>query len=158
MASTTRLSRVNRFARAVGRVGVALLGALGAIFVAALIDRLDVDMVSLDTLLGLIVYAGLGFYLGIDIPESRSPGADAPLKEKPDLSLLAGATGTLIAALAVLVSVSLFVLDAGPGMMCIIMVGLAWVIGVTMQVVAGGLRILVRLRWTDRSGRSPRFS
>jgi len=144
MASTTRLSRINRFARAVGRIGLALLGALGALFVAALIDRVDVDLVSLGTLLGLIVYAGLGFYLGIDIPGSRLLRADAPLKEKPDLSLLAGATGTLIAALATVVSVSLFVLDAGPGMMCIIMVGLAWLIGVTMQVVAGGFRRVLR--------------
>jgi len=144
MASTTRLSRINRFARAVGRIGLALLGGLGALFVAALIDRVDVDMVSLGTLLGSIVYAGLGFYLGIDIPGSLPLRADAPLKEKPDLSLLAGATGTLIAALATVVSVSLFVLDAGPGMMCIIMVGLAWLIGVTMQVVAGGLRRVLR--------------
>jgi hypothetical protein len=144
MAGITYVSRINRFARAIGRIGLALLGALGALFVAALIDRVDIDMVSADTLIGLIVYAGVGFYLGIDIPGSRSQRADAPIKEKPDLSLIAGATGTLIAAVAALVSVSLFVLDAGPETMCIIMIGLAWLIGVTMQVVAGGLRRVLR--------------
>jgi hypothetical protein len=148
MAGTARVkacvSPINRFARALGRIGLALLGALGALFVAALIDRVDVDMISVGTLLGLIVYAGLGFYLGIDIPESRLQRADAPIKDKPDLSLLAGATGTLIAALAALISVSLFVLDASPEMMCIMLVGLAWLIGVTMQVVAGSLGRLLR--------------
>jgi hypothetical protein len=147
MAGITHVSRINRFARAVGRIGLALLGALGAVFVAALIGRADVDIVGVDTLLGLIAYAAVGFYLGIDLPGSRSRRADAPIKEKPDLSLLAGATGTLIAALAAMVSVSLFVLDAGPATTCIMMVGLAWLIGVTMQVVAGGLRRL--LSWTE---------
>jgi hypothetical protein len=52
---------------------------------------------------------------------------------------LASAMGTLVASLAALVALSVFVLDARPAVTCVLAIGLAWLAGLTMQLIAGSI-------------------
>jgi hypothetical protein len=130
-------SRTNRLSRVIGRTGLAVLGALSALFVAPLAAAADIrGMNSAAGLLGSILYAGLAFYLGIDIPGHPRP-PQSSVSERPDLVMLVSALGTLVASLAALVALSVFALDARPTVACIVAICVAWLIGLTMQLVAG---------------------
>jgi len=137
-------SFTNRLSRAIGRTGLAVLGALSAMFVAALAGEADIGgMNTVAGVLGSIVYASLAFYLGIDIP-GRPRSTQSSLGERPDLVLLASAIGTFVASLAALVALFLFVFDASPAVVCILAISLAWLVGLTMQLVAGGISRMLR--------------
>jgi len=132
-------SRTNRLSRVIGRTGLAVLGALSALFVAPLAGAADIRaMNSAAGLLGSILYAGLAFYLGIDIPGHPRP-PQSSVSERPDLVLLASALGTLVASLAALVALSVFALDARPTVRCIDAICLAWLVGLTLQLIAGSI-------------------
>jgi len=148
-----RRSCTNRFARTIARAGLAVLGALSALFVAALVGKADIDGINcLAALLGSILYACLGFYLGIDIP--APPGLTAGnAGEKSDFVLLLSAVGTLFASLAALVSLSVFVFEASAAVTCVVAIGITWLSGVTMQLVAGSLGRVLRWAAHDRSAR-----
>jgi len=132
----------NRLSRVIGRAGLAVLGALSAMFVAALAGEADIGgMNSVAGVLGSIVYASLAFYLGIDIPGRPRPTS---VGERLDLVLLASAIGTFVASLAALTALFLFVFDASPAVVCILAIGLAWLAGLTMQLAAGSISRLLR--------------
>src|SRR5438128_1107096 len=83
-------------------------------------------------------YALLRFDLGLVIP-ALPPALTAPSTgERPDPILLLSALGTLAASLAALVSLSVFVFDGSPAVICSVSIAVAWLTGVTMQLVAGG--------------------
>ena len=135
-------SRTNRISHVIGRTGLALLGALSALFVGALVGRTEIGAInSAVGLLGSILYAGLAFYLGIDIPRQA---AQSSVDQRVDLALLVGALGTLLASLAAVVALSVFVLDAGPAVGDIQAIGLAWFVGLTMQLIAAALSRMSR--------------
>jgi hypothetical protein len=136
---TCEVSLTNKLAHSVGRVGLALLGALSALFVAALVAKADVAAMNcVAALTASILYASVGFYIGIDIPALRSKFS-ADVEERPDPVLVLSALGTLLASLAALISVGIFVFDASPDARCDIFVGLTWLTGITMQLAAGGI-------------------
>jgi len=110
-------SHVNGFAQVAERTGFAIMGALSGLYVAELMARIDIEEInSVGVLLLVILYGSVGFYLGTNLPSlpsgvSRRVLSDSGSRPRTYLITLASATGTLIAALAALMSVSMIVLD-----------------------------------------------
>jgi hypothetical protein len=107
----------------VGRAGIDLIGSAAAV-------------------LAFMLYGAAGFYLGIDLPpvppdhRMRLP-LRRGLGSSWDAVELLSAAGTFLTAVAAVVSVSSIILDetAHPGTALLISFG--WVVGATMQIVAG---------------------
>src|SRR5258705_13378283 len=68
---------------------------------------------------------------------SRRVLSDSGSRPRTNLIALASATGTLIAALAALVSVYMIVLDEIPPVIWNVAIGLWWMLGVLLQLAAG---------------------
>lgn len=133
-------SRTSRLAHVLERTGLATAGASCGLFVAAHLVRAGLPgMTSVGFVLILMVCGALGFYLGIDLPprpEKVLPaGADAVVEADPVETL--SALGTFLAPVAALVSVANIILDIDPRFAWVLVIGLCWLIGVTMQIVAG---------------------
>lgn len=125
-----------RFAHVVARLGLAMTGAVGATFVAALLMRVELpwfDTVEFTVL--LIVLGMIGAYLGIDIP--RWPQLQAELAHRSLALGLASATGTFLAAGAGLLALYAFVLDETSDPAGNLLFGATWTLGVCMQISAG---------------------
>ena len=125
-----------RLAQIVARLGLAMTGAVGATFVAALLMRVELpwfDTVEFSA--ALIVLGMTGAYLGIDIPRWPS------LQERPghhSAALdLVSAAGTLFAAGAGLLALYTFVFDEGADGGWNLVLGFSWALGVCMQIGAG---------------------
>jgi hypothetical protein len=136
----------NGFAQVVERVGLAIMGALCGLFVAAMVARADIeDINSLGALFSAVLYGSLGFYLGTNIP-SLPPStnfSNAGLGPNTNPIALASATGTFVAAVAALVSVYMIIFDETPPAIWNIGIGIGWALGVLLQLAAG---TAVRLR------------
>jgi hypothetical protein len=134
---------ISRTAHVVERTGLAIAGALCGLFVAAHVERANVEMLdSMGFITSMCLVGMVGFYLGIDIPQvSAQPFQTAMLDENPDLTMalveLLSATGTLLAAIAALVSVYIIVFDEILPLMWTLVVGFWWLFGVMMQTGAG---------------------
>ena len=136
-----------RFAQIVARLGLAMTGAVGATFVAALLMRAELpwfDTVEFTVL--LIVLGMIGAYLGIDIPRWRQLQA-GPAHRSPAIGL-ASATGTFLAAGAGLLALYAFVFDETSDSAGNILFGATWMPGVCMQIGAGlaGRRRIARVK------------
>jgi hypothetical protein len=139
------LSRTIEFAHVIERIGLSMLGALCGLFVSALIVKANLQAINfLEIVFAAMLYGAIGFYLGIDFPLPHSRANEATRakvgirsKEKP-LKLIA-AIGTLLAAMAAMVSVCLIILDADSYGLCITIIGGSWLLGVTMQLAAGSM-------------------
>ena len=136
-------STISRSAHILERSGLALTGASCALFVAAHVGRADIDLIgSAATVFAAMIYGGIGFYLGIDLPH---PPPDhrmhLPLRHglgtRADAVELLSAAGTFLAAIAAVVSVSSIVLDETAHAGTAVLIWLAWAIGATMQIAAG---------------------
>jgi len=138
---------ISRAAHVVGRIGLAMSGAMGGTFVAALLSKAGTDLFDSAGFIASMVLGGMiGFYLGIDIPRLRpSPVNPAAVLAKPDLVELLSAAGTFLAAIAALISVYAFVFDEMPQRAWDLTFGSWWLLGIIMQVSAG---LLGRLRLT----------
>jgi len=122
-------SHVNRFAQVAESTGFAIMGALSGLYVAALMAKMDIEEInSVGVLFLVILYGSVGFYLGTNLSGSRP---------RTNLIALAGATGTLIAALAALVSVYMIVLDEIPPVIWNVAIGFWWMLGVLLQIATG---------------------
>lgn len=124
-----------RLAHVVARLGLAMTGAVGATFVAALLMRVELpwfDTVEFTVL--LIVLGMIGAYLGIDIP--RWPQLQAEPAHRSLAIGLASATGTFLAAGAGLLARA-FVLDETSDPAGNLLFGATWMLGVCMQIGAG---------------------
>jgi len=136
-------SHVDGFAKVAERTGFAIMGALSGLYVAALMAKLDIEEInSVGVLFLAILYGSVGFYLGTNLPslssgESRRVLSDSGLRPRTNLIALASATGTLIAALAALVSVYMIVLDEIPPVIWNVAIGFWWMLGVLLQLAAG---------------------
>ena len=128
-----------RIAHVVGRVGLAMAGAMCGTFVAAQLTMTNADLFDSTGVIALMVLVGMiGFYLGIDIP--RLAGARAKVVvERPriDPVELLSTTGTFLAAIAALISVYAFVFDEAPQRAWEYTVASWWVLGVALQMSAG---------------------
>ena len=92
---------------------------------------------SVALVLGLMVLGAVGFYLGIDIPPHSSAGRTADNSEVTDPIELFSAVGTFLATLAAFLSVYIIVFDANPTTRSTILLGVCWLAGGLMQIVAG---------------------
>ncbi len=125
-----------RLAQIVARLSLAMTGAVGATFVAALLMRVELpwfDTVEFTVL--LIVLGMIGSYLGIDIP--RWPQLQAGQIHRSPVIGLASATGTFLAAGAGLLALYAFVLDETSDPAGNLLFGATWMLGVCMQIGAG---------------------
>ena len=136
-------SHVNGFTQVAERTGFAIMGALSGLYVAALMAKLDIEEInSVGVLFLVILYGSVGFYLGTNLPSlpfgvSRRVLSDSGSRPRTNLIALASATGTLIAALAALLSVYMIVLDEIPPVIWNVAIGLWWMLGVLLQLAAG---------------------
>ena len=136
-----------RLAPVIARLGLAMTGAVGATFVAALLMRVELpwfDTVEFTAL--LIVLGMIGAYLGIDIP--RWPLLQAgPAHRSPAIGLVSAA-GTFLAAGAGLLALYAFVFDETSDPGGNLLFGATWMLGVCMQIGAGlaGRRRIARVK------------
>jgi hypothetical protein len=88
----------------------------------------------------MTISGALGFYLGIDTPPlvSYDP-SKIGAHGKADIAELLSAVGTFIAALAAFASISIIVLRDDAHRLATILILLGWLVGVTMQTIAGAI-------------------
>lgn len=136
-------SRVRRFAHVLERTGLAMAGAASGLFVAAHVGSSIPALTTQFFLLIMMVAGAIGFYLGIDTPplpfhEAHEEPEDGP-GGKIDAAEFLSAVGTFLAALSAVVSVGVIVLRENPHLFWTIMIMAGWVLGVTMQIIAGAI-------------------
>jgi hypothetical protein len=134
--------RVRRFAHFLERIGLAMAGAAGGLFVAVLVGSSVAALTSQFFLLIMMIAGAVGFYLGIDTPplpfrRSDETAATDGSGAKIDAAEFLSAVGTFLAALAAFVSVGAIVLREDPHGVWITIIMLGWVVGVLMQIIAG---------------------
>ena len=136
---------ISSAAHVVGRTGLAMSGAMGGTFVAALLSRAGTELFDSAGFIASMVLGGMiGFYLGVDIPGLRSsPVHPTAVLAKADPVEWLSAAGTFLAAIAALISVYAFVFDEMPQRAWDFTFGSWWLFGIAMQVSAG---LLGRLR------------
>jgi shikimate kinase len=149
-ATTISQSSVDRFARIMERIGLAIMGALCGLFVAAFVAKANFGEInSLGALFSAILYGSLGFYFGTNIPGLSSGASRRSLfGTGPGPIALASAIGTFVAAAAALVSVYMIIFDETPAAIWNVGIGLGWVLGVLLQLGAG---TVARLRKVTRA-------
>ena len=130
--------RVRKSAHVLERVGLAMAGAASGLFVGAHVGSSIAALTSQGFLALMMIGGAIGFYLGIDTPplafaELSKDGSDGKIDAAEFLSAL----GTFLATLTAFASVGVIVLRENPRMFWTIAIMLGWVIGVTMQIVAG---------------------
>jgi hypothetical protein len=126
-----------RIAHVVGRVGLAMAGAMCGTFVAAQLTMINAALFDSEGVIALMVLVGMiGFYLGIDIPRLRvvRRAIERPRVDPVDLL---STTGTFLAAIAALISVYTFVFGETPARSFEYTVASWWVLGVALQMSAG---------------------
>lgn len=136
-------SRARKFAHVLERSGLAMAGAAAGLFVAAHVGSSIGALTSQGFLLIMMILGAVGFYLGIDTPpvpfqEPNEEPADG-VSGKIDAAELLSAVGTFLAALTAFVSVGVILLRADPHLFLTSMVMAGWLVGVTMQIVAGAI-------------------
>lgn len=144
---------VSRVAHVVGRIGLAMSGAMCGTFVAAYLAKARIDPLdSIGFITSMILLGMIAFYMGIDIPRQHAPrmgsAVKSPIKLWDTVELLS-ATGTFLAAMAALTSVYAIVFDEAPQGVWEFTIGCWWLIGVAMQIGAGAIG---RLRLANNAG------
>jgi hypothetical protein len=117
-----------------------MAGAACGLFVGAHVGS-NISMLTSQGFIAVMMIAGaIGFYLGIDTPplafHGPNDGRSGP-DGKIDSAEFLSAVGSFLATLTAFVSVSMIVLREEPHIFWTIMIMLGWVVGVTMQTVAG---------------------
>jgi hypothetical protein len=133
---------VSRLAHVVGRIGLAMSGAMCGTFVAAYLARAGINPFdSIEFIASMILIGMIAFYLGIDIPGLRASHIGPGTRPMPrwDTVELLSATGTFLAAVAALTSVYAIVFDEAPQGVWEFAIGCWWLIGVAMQIGAGAI-------------------
>ena len=155
---------LNGFAQVMERTGLAIMGALCGLFVAAMVAQAGIEEInSLGALFSAVLYGSLGFYLGTNIPSlpagasgrSLSHGGSSP-KVFP-IALASGA-GTFLAAFAALMSVYMIVFDEAPPVIWNVGIGFWWMVGVLLQLAAGTAARLGQFRGAPGELNAPRPS
>ena len=142
-------STISRWAHILERTGLALTGASCGLFVAAHVGRANIDLIgSGATVLAMMIYGGIGFYLGIDLPPAPPDHRmHLPLRHglgtKADAVELLSAAGTFLAAVAAVISVSSIVLDEAAHAISARLIRFGWPLGASMQIASG---IIARTR------------
>ena len=142
-------TRVRKVAHVLERLGLAMAGAASGLFVAALVGTSHSALTNQAFLLLMMIGGAVGFYLGIDTPPalftpSTGRPADGMWDRKIDTPELLSAIGTFLAAFSAFACVGVIVLRHDPHLIWISMIMAGWVVGVTMQIVAGTIARLRR--------------
>lgn len=125
-----------RLAHVIARLGLAMTGAAGATFVAALLMRVELPWFGTVEFTAVLIALGMtGAYLGIDLPYWPSL-QERPAHRSPAIDLVSAA-GTLFAAGAGLLALYSFVFDETADGGWNLVLGFSWALGVCMQIVAG---------------------
>jgi hypothetical protein len=137
-------SRVRKFAHVLERIGLAMAGAASGLFVAAHVGSSIAALTSQGFIVIMMIAGAVGFYLGIDTPPLAFRAAgDEPSKGssvgKIDAAEFLSAVGTFLAALTAFASVGVIVLRQDPHIYWTMVIMLGWVVGVTMQIIAGAI-------------------
>jgi hypothetical protein len=136
-------TRVRKTAHVLERLGLAMAGAASGLFVAALVGTSIAQFTSQAFLLFMMLGGAVGFYLGIDTPPRPfhidGAASDGRWDGKIDAPELLSAVGTFLAAGAAFASVGVIVLRHDPHLAWTWMIMAGWVVGVTMQIVAGAI-------------------
>ena len=134
-------TRVRKTAHLLERLGLAMAGAASGLFVAALVGTSVVHFTSQAFLLLMMLGGAVGFYLGIDTPprpfHANGAPSDGGWDGTIDAPELLSAVGTFLAAGAAFASVSVIVLRHDPHLAWTWMIMVGWVLGITMQIIAG---------------------
>jgi hypothetical protein len=142
-STTINHSNVNRFAQAIERIGLAIIGAQCGLFVAALVAKANIEAInSLGVLFAAVLYGSIGFYFGINVhslPSGASSNVDSDTGSNQGTSpiALASAIGTFLAAVAALLSVYMIMFDEVPPVIWNVGIGFGWILGVLLQLAAG---------------------
>jgi len=135
--------RVRKLAHVLERTGLAMAGAASGLFVAAHVGSAIAALTSQAFLLIMMIGGAVGFYLGIDTPplpfQEHVQTSNGEIKEKIDATEFLSAAGTFLATVTAFVSVGIIVLRENPHLAWTIVILVAWVLGVTMQIVAGAI-------------------
>jgi hypothetical protein len=135
--------RVRKFAHLLERCGLAMAGAACGLFVAAHVGSTIAAFTSQAFILIMMVAGAVGFYLGIDTPalhfEEHGQPSNGKTSGKIDAAELLTALGTFLATVSAFVSVGIIVLRENPQIAWTIAIMAAWVVGVTMQILAGAI-------------------
>jgi hypothetical protein len=134
--------RVRKSAHVLERLGLAMAGAASGLFVGVLVGS-NVDLLTSQGFLLLMMIGGaVGFYLGIDTPPL--PFHPANDEGQIDTAEFLSAVGTFLATGSAFASVGVIVLRHDPHIVWTSMIMAGWVIGVTMQIIAGAIARLRR--------------
>jgi hypothetical protein len=141
-ATTVSHSHLNGLAQVIERIGLAIVGALCALFVAAFVARANIEAInSVGVLFSVVLYGSIGFYLGTNTPSLPSGAARRALSDSGSARrnpiALASAIGTFLAAVAALVSVYMIIFDETPPFTWNIGIGFGWMVGALLQLAAG---------------------
>ena len=135
-------ARVRKFAHVLERLGLAMAGAASGLFVAALVGSSFAQLASQAFLLVMMLIGAVGFYLGIDtppLPFHQADGSDRTTAKGVDAAEFLGAVGTFLGTLSAFGSVSVIVLRYDPHIAWTATAMAGWVLGVTMQIIAGAI-------------------
>lgn len=116
-----------------------MAGAASGLFVAAHTGSAISVLTSQAFLLVMMVGGAIGFYLGIDTPPLHFHAPDESSPARIDAAELLSAAGTFCAALTAFVSVGVIVLRDEPHIAWTVLVLIGWVLGISMQIVAGAI-------------------
>ncbi len=136
--------RVRKAAHVLERIGLAMAGAACGLFVAVHVGSSIAALTSQVFLVVMMMGGAIGFYLGIDTPPLVFHGPNGGPSEggsgrKIDTAEFLSAVGTFLATLTAFVSVGVIVLRENPHMFWTIITMLGWVVGLTMQIIAGAV-------------------
>ena len=134
--------RVRKFAHVLERTGLAMAGAASGLFVAAHTGSAISVLTTQAFLLIMMVGGAVGFYLGIDTPQLEFHSADSGKygsTTRIDAAELLSAIGTFCAALTAFASVGVIVLREEPLIVWTVLILVGWVLGISMQIVAGAI-------------------
>lgn len=134
--------RVRKVAHFLERIGLAMAGAASGLFVAAHTGSSISALTSQAFLLIMMVGGAVGFYLGIDTPQlafNSSNGGKGNSSARIDAAELLTATGTFCAALTAFASVLVIILREEPHIVWTVLILIGWVLGISMQIVAGAI-------------------
>ena len=141
VATWDNRTAVSRWAHVLERTGLAMAGASCGLFVAAHLVRANIEMGSGAVVIMMMLFGGIGFYLGIDLPPARA--AQLGPCAKTDAVELLSAGGTFLSALAAVISVYVIVVDDHFRASAVLAIAIGWAVGAIMQVAAG---IVARVR------------
>jgi hypothetical protein len=138
----TMQTRVRKFAHILERIGLAMAGAASGLFVGAHTGSTIPALTSQAFLMFMMVGGAVGFYLGIDTPQLVFHPPDDNKKHpmaRIDAAELLTAIGTFFAALTAFASVGVIILREEPHIAWTVLILIGWVLGISMQIVAGAI-------------------